>query len=174
MIAIYLIVFLASVLYLWMKYVFGYWQRLSFPYLEPSIPFGNLGDIALGRKSMGQGLWDLHGQSQQPVVGIYSLLRPVLLFRDAKVVKTILTSDFQSFHDRGVYYNPSDPVAGHMLMAPGQEWRNIRNKLTPTFTSGKLKGMLPTIIQIGEKLRRKFTLAANNNELVEVKELCIR
>lgn len=174
MIALYLIAIVASVLYLWTKYVFSHWDRKGFPYIKPSIPFGNLSESWYGRKSIGAELFDLHKSSNKPVEGVYFLFRPALMLRDASLIKKVLTSDFNSFYDRGFHHNPNDPVAANMFMKSGQDWKSLRAKLTPTFTSGKLKGMLPTIIQIAENLKRQLVTAAENNEIVEVKELSVR
>lgn len=174
MFALYLVILLLSVLYLWLKYVFTYWSRTNFPYLIPSIPFGNVADAATGKKSMGINIYDLYKKSNEQVVGVYLLLRPTLLIRDADIAKMMLTTDFSSFYDRGIYHNPNDPIADNMLMLPGKEWKRIRSKLTPAFTSGKLKGMMPAILRIAENLKRKLDIAAANEDIVEVKDLLIR
>lgn len=174
MILLYAVIILVSGLYLWIKYVYGHWERSKFPSFKPSIPFGNFGDCWTGRSAMGINLYDLYLKSSEPIVGFYCAFRPMLLARDATLVKNILTTDFASFYDRGVYHNPDDPIADHMLMLPGQEWKWIRNKLTPTFTSGKLKGMMPIILQKAEALQHKLHASANNSDTVELKELCIR
>lgn len=41
-------------------------------------------------------------------------------------------------------------------------------------TPGKLKGMMPAIISIGERLRNKMSIAVERNETVEIKDLTIR
>lgn len=174
MIAVYLILFAASIIYLWLKQVYSYWKRKNFPYIEPSIPFGNISQCSTGKVSIGKNLMDLHQQSKEPVVGIYLLYRPGLLVRDAKLAKTILATEFSSFRDRGLYHNPNDPVADNMLMLPGQEWKNLRAKLSPTFTSGRLKEMLPAIIHIADELEQKFVPLANKNEVVEIKDFVVR
>lgn len=174
MFAIYLLVFVLSVLYLWLKYVYSHWQRKGFPYIKPSIPFGNLSDSWSGRKSIGVELFDLHKSSKKPVEGVYFLFRPALMFRDARLIKTILSKDFSSFYDRGFYHNASDPVGANMFMKSGQDWKSLRAKLTPTFTSGKLKGMMPTIIQIADNLKCKLAKAAENNEIVDMKGINVR
>lgn len=174
MIIIYLLILVTSVLYLWIKYVYSYWSRTNFPYLKPTIPFGNVAHSSTGKKAMGINLYDLYNSCSEPVIGIYLLFRPALLVRDADIAKTILTTDFTSFYDRGVYHNPNDPIACNMLMLPGQEWKRIRAKLTPTFTSGKLKGMMPAILRIAEILDRKLAEPAKHAKIVEVKDLLIR
>lgn len=165
---------MVSVLYLWIKHVYSYWERTKFPYIKPSIPFGNVSDCSVGRKCMGMNLLELYNSSSEPIVGIYLLFRPALLARDADLVKNILSTDANSFYDRGIYHNPKDAVANNMLMMTGQEWRTTRAKLTPTFTSGKLKGMMPVIISIGERLRKQVENAADTNGSIEIKDLTIR
>lgn len=137
MIFFYLLILLCSILYLWIKHVYSYWERTKFPYIKPSIPFGNISDSSLGRTCMGINLYDLYKCSNEPIVGIYLLFRPALLVRDADLVKSILSTDAINFYDRGIYHNPNDPVANNMLMMTGQEWKITRSKLTPTFTSGE-------------------------------------
>lgn len=174
MMIICLLIFLVSIVYIWIKHVYSYWERTKFPYIKPSIPYGNVSDCSMGKKSMGMNLYDLYKSSSEPIVGIYLLFRPALLARDANLVKSILSTNANSFYDRGVYHNPNDPVANNMLMMTGQEWKTTRAALTPTFTSGKLKGMMPTIFAIGERLRMKIENAANTTGRVEIKDLTIR
>lgn len=134
MIAICLLIVVLSVLYLWVNRVYSYWDRLNFPYIKPSIPFGNLSDSWHGRKSIGKELYDLHRSSKKPIEGVYYLFRPALIVRDAGLIQNILKTDFANFYDRGFYHNSNDPVAGNMFMKSGQDWKSLRAKLTPTFT----------------------------------------
>lgn len=174
MFVLYLLILFGSVCYLWLKFMYSYWSRTKFPYLKPSIPFGNVSDAAMGKKSMGINLYELHKSSSEPIIGIYLLFRPALLVRDAELAKDMLTTDFANFYDRGIYHNPNDPVANHMLMLPGQEWKQIRSKLTPTFTSGKLKGMMPAILNIAEVLKQKLLPSSQRGEIVEMRDLLMR
>lgn len=136
MFVIYLILFVVSILYLWIKYVYSYWERMGFPYIQPSIPWGNLKNVWFGRKSVGVEIYDYHRTSKKPIDGLYFLFRPALIIRDANLVKQILTKDSSSFYDRGTYHNENEPVAANMFMKYGQDWKQLRSKLTPTFTSG--------------------------------------
>lgn len=138
MIFLYLIILLGSILYLWIKRVYSYWERTKFPYMKPSFPFGNVSDSAMGRKCMGINFYDLYNSSNEPIIGIYLFYRRALLVRDAELVKRILSTDATSFYNRGIYHNPEDAVANNMLMMTNEEWKSTRAKLTPTFTSGKL------------------------------------
>ncbi|KAK9507501.1 hypothetical protein O3M35_007343 [Rhynocoris fuscipes] len=76
-------------------------------------------------------------------VGIPGIMgKPVFLLLDPKLIEKILIKDFSYFHDRA----PSDTIVINILEAnlfnlSGQKWRTLRAKLSPTFTSGKLKWM---------------------------------
>lgn len=176
MFTISLVLFVVGILYLWIKHVYSYWERMGFPYIEPSIPWGNLKEVCFGRKSVGVELYDHYRSSKEPIEGLYFMFRPALIVRDASLARQMLTKDAASFYDRGFYHNENEPIAANMFMKYGQDWKQLRSKLTPTFTSGKLKGMMPTIIQIAEKLKAKVSTVAaeNGNDVVDIKELATR
>lgn len=169
------LVLVATAVYLYLRYVYSYWSRNGFPYLEPSIPFGNLDRVAKRQKGFGENIYELYKQSTEPFVGIYMLFKPVLLIRDAGLVRRMLGADFASFHDRGVYCNPKyDPLSDNLFAMCGNRWKTMRAKLTPTFTSGKLKAMLPTIMAEGERVMKYLEKSADGNEVVEIKDLMSR
>lgn len=168
-------VLLCTALYLFIRYVYSYWDRHGVPSVKPDIPFGNLRKVVLKQESFGITLNELHGKSQGPVVGIYLVFRPAILIRDAHLAHRIMTSDFNYFHDRGVHCEEeSDPFSAHLFALPGKKWRALRNKLTPTFTAGQLRGMLPTILTVGSKFQRFLEPMASEGKVVEVRELVSR
>lgn len=169
------LVLLAAAVYLYLWYVYSYWSRNGFPTLEPSIPVGNLNRLVKREKSFGETLFELYRQSTEPFVGIYMLFRPTLLVRDAALTHQMLTTDFASFHDRGTYCNPKyDPLSENIFAMNGIRWKTMRAKLSPTFSTGKLKSMLPTLMTEGDRLVNYMENFAENKEMVEVKDLMSR
>lgn len=169
------LIFVVTAIYLFLKYVYSYWDREGFPYLKPSIPFGNLVDVIKRKTSFGINIYTLYKASTEPFSGIYLLFRPALLVRDADLVKNILTTDFNSFHDRGVFHNPSvDPLSGHLFNMPGKAWKTLRASITPSFTTGKLKSMMSTILGEGEVLKTYLKDVADKREVVKMKNLIDR
>lgn len=50
----------------------------------------------------------------------------------------------------------------------------LRHKLTPAFTSGKLKNMFPTILDVGKELKKFVGPHAAKGDIVEMKTLLNR
>lgn len=83
------------------------------------------------------------------------------------MIKHIIVKDFNSFTDRGIYTDEKkEPTSGHLFRLNGDRWKNIRNKLTPAFTSGKLKMMFSIITDVGNEL--KFYLQKECGKEVDV------
>ena len=167
-----LLTVLILLIYIYLKHVYSYWDRNEFPNLIPIIPFGNLIDVAKKKRSFGLAIYDLYNSTKEPFIGVYLFFRPAILVRDAHLAKKMMTSEFNSFHDRGVYCNEKvDPMSTNLFALSGEKWKNLRQKLTPTFTSGKLKNMMPTILDVAHKLQERMRKSADSNEIVEMKNM---
>lgn len=60
--------------------------------------------------------------------------------------------------------------AAHLFAIGGVKWRNLRTKMTPTFTSGKMKGMFQTLIDCS-LLLEKTLKEHDSNEPVDIKNV---
>jgi cytochrome P450 family 6 len=156
--------------YLLNDYLFSYWSKLGFKQLEPTFLVGNAGALMKLKVSMGEYFQDLYNKHKDSkILGIYFMYRPILVVTDAKIVQDIMIRDFTSFHDRPMPVDEqNDPLSAHLFNIPGQKWRDLRVKLSPTFTSGKLKGMFPIIKSCGKTL--EDYLANNMKKGVDVVE----
>ncbi|XP_017046931.1 probable cytochrome P450 6d5 [Drosophila ficusphila] len=172
MIGIYLLIGAVTLLYVYLKWTFSYWDRKGFPSVGVSIPFGAMESVTKGKRSFGMAIYDMYQTAKEPVVGLYLTLRPALLIRDAQLAHDVLVKDFASFHDRGVYVDEkNDPMSASLFQMEGASWRNLRNKLTPSFTSGKLKAMFETSNSVGDKLiaSMKAQLPEKGSKELEIK-----
>lgn len=84
----------------------------------------------------------------EKVYGIYIYLSPILILIDPDVIKNVMGKDFHVFNGRGTYVNPEkDPLSNNLLFMQGKAWKNMRVKLTPAFTSAKIKLMFDEVLR---------------------------
>ncbi|KAM8704813.1 hypothetical protein ACLKA7_009292 [Drosophila subpalustris] len=169
MIFIFLLLTAVALLYAYLKWNFSFWERKGFPFAAANIPFGALDAVRRNKRSFGMAIYDMYVATREPFVGIYLTLRPALLVRDAQLAHDMLVKDFASFHDRGVYVDEvHDPLSANLFSLEGSRWKTTRMKLTPSFTSGKLKGMFPTAEASADKMLAYLNNKLSNSSSVEI------
>lgn len=96
-------------------------------------------------------------------------MKPVLFVTDLDLLRNIFITDFHSFHDREAYHNvKDDPLTGHLFNVEGQYWLKMRRKLTPSFTTGKLRNALPSMIEVGSNFKECVTRNIEDNAELDV------
>lgn len=90
-----------TLLYLFIRRVYSYWQRKGFK-TAPNFNYflGHFGASVLLRESIGELVHRLYKSTTDPFIGIYSVFQPVLLVRDPDLIRSILIKDFANFTDR--------------------------------------------------------------------------
>lgn len=167
---------IATVILYW-KQQTNHWKRKNVPYIPAKFPFGNF--KGAGKKFHTSQLIQkyyntLKGQAT-PIGGLYFFCNPVALAIDLKLIKHIFINDFNYFQHRGLYYNErDDPLSAHLVTIRGNKWKNLRTKLTPTFTSGKMKFMFPTIVKIADEFAQCVSEQVHINKEIELKEYLAR
>uniref|UniRef100_A0A1A9WGR5 Cytochrome P450 n=1 Tax=Glossina brevipalpis TaxID=37001 RepID=A0A1A9WGR5_9MUSC len=163
-------------LYLLSNYT--YWKRRGVLHETPLPLLGNFKGV--GRK---QAIYDVTERIYKkfknvaPFAGVYMFLTPALLIFDLNLVKYILIKDFNNFHDRSVFNNvKDDPLTGHLFALEGDQWKAMRTKLSPVFTSARMKFMFPTILKVGQQFTEALTdiFKSSSDQVLEIKDLCAR
>lgn len=168
-----LLVGLLTVLFFYAKRAFSYWDRQGFKVL-PNVHFvfGHFRSTFTQKESAAAFIARIYKTTNAPFIGMYATFRPILLVRSAELVQSILIKDFTYFTDRGVYCNEEkDPLSGHLFALPGQKWKNLRGKLSPAFTSGKLKGMFSTLLECGSSIQNYLETVESKRGLLDVREI---
>lgn len=122
---------LACLALLYVQHIYSYWKRKGLDYLEPNF-FEGVGNqwIKTYKQVKAKGL--KHG-------GYYVYFKPIYLPVDLEILRHIILIDFSNFVNRDGYPNEeSDPLRAHLVNLRDEKWKNLRAKLSPTFTSGNL------------------------------------
>lgn len=170
-------IFLSAILYIYHKlYIFNFWRKIGVPGPEPSFPTGNITPIVLSKQPISEYFQDIYERyKDHRFCGIYTFFKPNLVIVDLDLVRDVLAKEFSSFHDRGMFCNEKiDPLTGHLFLLPGKKWRNLRVRLTPTFTSGKIKQMFLTLKDCGSALTKYLEPKARAGESIEIKDILAR
>ncbi|KAJ9594230.1 hypothetical protein L9F63_014390 [Diploptera punctata] len=172
-----LLLFLINVAYFYFTRNFNFWRDLGVKSVKPVPYLGSIKDVALRKVSVGFFLYDVYKKYRsEPCVGIYSFNKPVLVAIDNELVKKVLVKDAQVFLDRTLRLDEKkDPLgAKNLFMMRGEKWKHMRNNLSPTFTSGKMKNMFYLMEACAKELDNYLDNATADGSPVEVKETMAR
>lgn len=168
------VIFLALILFV--KHKHSYWKRLGIPYVQPHPVFGNVKEMITTEHSsitMQRCYNQMKGKGI--IGGIYMFYNPMAIVLKPDLIKHILIKDFNNFNHRGVYHNQKDdPISGHLFALEGEQWKNLRTKLSPTFTSGKLKMMFETILKVTQEFTEYVSEYAVIGANIEMKDILAR
>lgn len=168
----------AAIIYWFIHQKLQYWKKRNVPHIEPEFFYGNSRGISkefspnefvqkmyLKFKSMNIG----------PVAGAYIFIQRQAYIMNLDLIKQILVKDFNIFTNRGLYHNEKDdPLSAHLAAVEDDTWKTLRQKITPTFTSGKLKTMFETIVKISDKLVKTIETESSESGQLEVKTILSR
>ena len=155
---------------------YKYWQNLGIGCDEPSWIFGSFKG-AVTERTFFDIFQDYYYKykNQGPFAGFYWFYRTAVFITDVSLIKQILIKDFNKFSDRGLFVNEKDdPLSGHLFNLEGQKWRNLRSKLSPTFTSGKMKYMFPMVVKVAHEFVQAFDKLVQTDSKVEIRDIVSR
>lgn len=145
-----LITTLTVLLYVWFQYQYTYWKKRGVVGPKPVAPFGNVRDVIARKAQFFQPYCDNYFKYKHlPYIGMYCFHRPVLCVIDPDVMKHILIKDFDHFQSHGIFSGGvGDPIAGHLFNQHGSTWKNLRVKMSPSFSTSRFKTMYPFVENI--------------------------
>lgn len=105
------------------------------------------------------------------VYGKFDGTQPNLCISDPDLIKSIFVKDFDHFVNRRDLHMKDLKVFRKMLGAlQGQEWKDVRAAVTPTFTSGKIKRYSAKMKECAERLCQRLHSLASTQGKMGLKE----
>lgn len=156
-----------------LKWKLSFWKRYGLPVSSRN----GMIDMVLQKESFGEYMAKIYSEARQKGlkhIGSYFFLRATYNPTDPEIIKHILTKDFSNFMDRGMYFNEKDPLSAHLFNIEGEKWKTLRQKLSPTFTSGQMKIMFQTLVDCAEQLREHLKHGVYTKEAIDIKDILAR
>lgn len=139
----------------------NYWTKRNVKQVD-----GEGWKFLLGKRSLPEIYKDIYTKHDDQQIGILVGSTPGLILKNLDDIKAVFAGDFQSFHSRGISTNDNDLLADNILFTNDiQRWKILRQKLSPVFTTMRLKTMFGII----EKCARDFIKLVENNKEIRQK-----
>ncbi|XP_073954739.1 cytochrome P450 6B2-like [Choristoneura fumiferana] len=171
------IIVILILIYYYGTRTFNYWSKRGVKH-DPPIPFFGTAKRQFLQQISYADIYDemYWKYPKERFVGYYLTTTPLLILRDPELVKRVLVTDFSYFYSRSVH--PLDevpePLLNNIFSCEGDLWKLLRQRLTPAFTSGKLKAMFPLIVSRAEKLQLLAADAASSGTEVDIRDIMAR
>uniref|UniRef100_T1IBE2 Uncharacterized protein n=1 Tax=Rhodnius prolixus TaxID=13249 RepID=T1IBE2_RHOPR len=131
-----------------------YWKLRNIPHVKPHLFIGNTAPILLRTQTNGETLKLICDRfPNEPIIGYYVFMKPTILINDAEIIEKVLIKDFVHFVDRGFPIDEvRNPLDSNLFAMTGKRWKAVRNRLSPIFTTGKLRLMYDAMADCGNEL----------------------
>lgn len=166
--------------YYWAYQRQNYWKHRNIPHIKSPLLLGHFFKTVLMKEHNIDAITNLYSHRNakgKPFVGINVFHKPAILLRDPELVKRVLIKDFQYFTNRHVGADPiHDPMNGlNLFQIKNPQWKDLRVKLSPIFTSGKMKQMFYMVENVGNVLNDTVAdLVKAGKPEVEIRTLLAR
>eukprot|EP00092_Neocalanus_flemingeri_P030301 GFUD01032894.1.p1 GENE.GFUD01032894.1~~GFUD01032894.1.p1 ORF type:complete len:508 (+),score=108.55 GFUD01032894.1:113-1636(+) len=165
--------------YVYITKHFGYFKANGVPEAKGTFPFGSepMWKMMLGKLNVLNLLDDIVKEfPNDRFFGMFFFRQRVIIVKDQELAKIILIKDADHFADRpSVVVDSkieSEEIVNMFLTSlKGEQWKKMRSIVSPVFTSGKLKLMVPHIDKCAKNLEEVLAAAASSGEVLEAKDV---
>ncbi|ESP04227.1 hypothetical protein LOTGIDRAFT_223980 [Lottia gigantea] len=153
-------------LYMYVVQKYRFFKELGVDGPTPGLLLGNVAQL----KQHGGLVHAIRRWKEQygSVFGIFICRQPRLVISNLDILKDIFIKEFNHFSDREemLVFNI---ISKGVFFQRGNNWKRIRSIITPTFSSGKLKLMFPSILDCGHILSRNMVANSIEGTPIDVK-----
>jgi len=155
----------------------NFFKKYGILHIPPWPVLGNMAPVFLRQLSIAeliQKIYQLNPDAKY--VGFFDSMNPVVVIRDPELIKSIAVKNFDSFTDhRGFIDEENDPLFGKNLVSlRGEKWRDVRNLLSPAFTSSKMKAMFKLMSDCAANFTEFLSKLPSDKSVMEMKDCFTR
>ncbi|XP_037958544.1 probable cytochrome P450 310a1 [Teleopsis dalmanni] len=145
-----------TVIFLYVRHVYSHWRRRGFPAERTGLNWHFLRQVYKREFQYVEAVGEAYHNSQQQLVGIYFLFKPILLVRDINLARKILNNSFHYFNDVKWDY-----VRSYRKV-------NLLEKLAPIFSKSRLEGMFRNIEKVSTHMVKHLESNQQKQNKIEV------
>uniref|UniRef100_A0A0B7AHN9 Cytochrome P450 n=1 Tax=Arion vulgaris TaxID=1028688 RepID=A0A0B7AHN9_9EUPU len=145
-------------------------EKMSIDSPPTSRLLGNFGQVIKQGIFQAQMEW-YSKYKDKKVYGVYDTLKPIMIIRDLDIVKDITVKSFNNFVNRRVIVEFDGPFMDNLLTIKDDHWKYVRNIMSPTFSSGRIKRMSQHLERNSQRLVNILRAKQERNENVELKDI---
>uniref|UniRef100_A0AC34RMV4 Cytochrome P450 n=1 Tax=Panagrolaimus sp. JU765 TaxID=591449 RepID=A0AC34RMV4_9BILA len=145
-----------------------YWHKKGVPGPKGNILFGSLLELFKSQHEFDRINTEKYGET----FGTMLLGTPELVTNDLDFIQQVLIKNFDAFPDRlDVAKSTKDELRGNFLTVKrGDDWRRIRHRITPAFTSSKMKRLINVMHLCSKELLKNLEGFSKTGEDVPLKD----
>ncbi|KAG9262889.1 cytochrome P450 3A56-like [Astyanax mexicanus] len=161
-----LLLLFTSLLLLYGYWPYKYFVKLGIPGPKPLPLFGTMLEYRKGFHAFDMECYRKYGK----IWGIFDGREPVLSIADQTIVKSILVKECYTYFTNRRDVGLNGELYDALFVTKDEDWKRIRNHLSPSFTSGRLKEMFG-IMKTHTNTLVKNLEKSRKNEGIAVKEV---
>ncbi|CAH1101565.1 unnamed protein product [Psylliodes chrysocephalus] len=153
----------------------GYWKRRGVAGPGGIFLFGSMKDVFLFKKTLQYFFKELYSEYKskgERYIGCYLSGRPIFIPIHIDVIKEVL-NNHEHFDSHGSYFNENQPLTTNVFALGGTRWKEVRAKLTPTFTPAKIKMAYNSLLDCKLDLEVLLYKSSKNNP-VNISDILVR
>uniref|UniRef100_A0A8C3QLC3 Cytochrome P450 3A n=1 Tax=Cyanoderma ruficeps TaxID=181631 RepID=A0A8C3QLC3_9PASS len=162
-----LILLFVALLLVYGTWPFGVFKKLGIPGPKPLPFFGTCLEYRKGFLEFDTECFKKYGK----VWGIYDGRQATLAVTDPQIIKSVLVKDCYTTFTNRRRADLAGVLTNAISLAEDEHWKRLRTVLSPTFTSGKLKEMLPIMKHYGEVLVKNVQKQVKEDSSISVKDI---
>ncbi|KAJ8675066.1 hypothetical protein QAD02_010852 [Eretmocerus hayati] len=139
--------------------------------------FGLLDWCFISKQHFNLAITDVYNVNKEAkYIGCYTFSNPVLMIRDLDLIKSILVKNFDHFaYHKHFVDEEVDPLFGkNLIFLNGERWREVRNILSPSFTSSKMRSMYELMLRCAESFVGQLQKLTSGHEAIDMKDVFTR
>lgn len=148
-------VLILNIVYFSLRKNYKHCKKNNVPcFSDPVTGFGNFWPVISLKENIASYLHKIYNSTDASMIGFYVLQKPSILLRDPELVKSVLLTNFKSFHDNLVKVNEKhDPArAKNPFLTRGyDQWKTARARVLNHFSSQKLRFLFEIVQDVSSR-----------------------